>query len=158
MDGTYRLCADSPNGIWLNPCEWGLQAPVVSVSAAQPTGNINVVLKKGVAVPVRIEDPALLLTKNEGKTPGAHLLLGIGTDASVFRIAQIVSQDSAGRDHQIVVPFNSSVKLVVYSSFFQLSDGNGIPFPRKSIGIPILISPGQQVPIIKLKVTGGGQQ
>ena len=56
-------------------------------------------------------------SQNEGKTPGAHLLLGMDNDAFAFRPATVVSQDANGRNHQIVIPFNSPVKLVVYSSF-----------------------------------------
>jgi hypothetical protein len=112
-------------------------------------------LKKGAAVPIRIDDPSQLLSQHEGKTPGAHLLLGVGNDAFAFRPVSILAQDANGRDHQIIVPFNLPVKLVVHSSFFQLSDATGIPLSRTGAAIPVLVPSGTQPTIIKLKVTGG---
>src|SRR5262245_16699612 len=35
-EGKYRLCAQVPTSAWLNPCEWGLQPPMVSLPSAQP--------------------------------------------------------------------------------------------------------------------------
>src|SRR5580704_8971513 len=77
--------------------------------------------EKGVAVPIRVDDPGLSLSQNEGKTPGAHLLLGVATDALTFHPASVVSTDALGRNQQIVIPFNMPVKLVVNSAFFKLT-------------------------------------
>ncbi|HEY7390444.1 MAG TPA: hypothetical protein VH640_18145 [Bryobacteraceae bacterium] len=152
-DGTYRLCAQVPKSAWLNPCQWGLQAPIVTLSTANPSATVAVALKTGAVVPIRVDDPGQLLTHYEGTVPGAHLLIGIGTDARVFMPAAVISQDSGGRNQQVVVPFNSAVKLVVFSSQFQLSS-SGIPLPRASSTIPIGVPSGQTPPTIVLQVTG----
>jgi hypothetical protein len=154
-EGRYQLCAQVLQSTWLNPCEWGLRPPTVSLSSAQPTAGVTMVLAKGAAVPIRIEDPGQLLSQNEGKTPGAHLLLGVPNDALVFCPASVVSRDATGRNHQIVVPFDSTVKLVVYSSFFRLSDAVGIPLPRTAVHIPVLVPRGRPPTPVALKVTGG---
>jgi hypothetical protein len=156
-DGKYRLCAQVPNSVWLNPCEWGLQPPVVTLSTAEPTTSVTMILKKGAAVPIRIDDPGQLLSLNEGRTPGAHLLVGVGNDAFVFRPAPVLPPGTSGATRQIVIPFNSPVKLVVYSSFFHLSDANGVPLPRTGAAIPVLVPLGTQPAIIKLTVTGGSR-
>jgi hypothetical protein len=44
------------------------------------------IMKKGAAVPIRVEDPAKLLEQYEGKTPGAHLLLGVFSKARSFTL------------------------------------------------------------------------
>jgi hypothetical protein len=155
-DGKYRLCTQVLNSAWLNPCEWGLRPPLVSLPGAQPIVSVTMALKKGAAVPIRIDDPGQFLSQNEGKAPGAHLLLGVDNDAFVFRPAPLTSQDANGRNHQIVVPFNSIVKLVVYSSFFRLSDSVGIPLPRAGVALPVTVPSGQQPVTITLRVTGGG--
>ena len=152
----YRLCAQAPVGVWLNPCEWGLQPPSVSLSGAQPTASVTMVMKKGAAVAIRVDDPGNFLAQNEGKGPGAHLFLGVGNDALSFRPASLLSRDASGRTHQIVIPFNSLVKLVVRSSFFHLSDGAGIPLPRGTVHIPVFVPPGQPPAPVTLRVTGGG--
>ena len=83
-EGRYSLCADLPRSTWLNPCQWGPQPVVVAVSAAQPVANVAIVMKRGAAVRVRVDDPNPLLSQHDGKTAGAHLLLGVGSDAHVF--------------------------------------------------------------------------
>lgn len=154
--GTYKICVEAPNTAWLNPCEWALGPPSASLSSAQPTASVNPVLKKGAAVLIRIDDPGNLLSQNEGKTPGAHLLVGVGTAAFSFHTAPIVSQDAAGRYQQVILPFNSTTSLVVRSSFFKLSDANGVSLPAGAT-IPITVPTGQVAPIIRLIVTGAGK-
>jgi hypothetical protein len=154
-DGRHRLCAQMLDSTWLNPCEWGLQSPVVSLPGAERIVSVTMVLKRGVAVPIRVDDPGRLLLQNEGKIPGAHLLLGVENDAFAFRPARVVSEDANGRNHQIVIPFNTPVKLVVHSSFFRLSDAAGVPLPRTAVSIPVIVPPGQQPTAVTLKVTGG---
>jgi hypothetical protein len=116
-------------------------------------------MKRGAAVPIRVDDPAQLLSQHEGKTPGAHLLIGAGNDASVFLPAPITSKDVAGRNYQVVIPFNSPSKLVVRSAFFQLADAAGSPLSRAAATfIPLSVPSGQQPATIRLRVTGGGRQ
>lgn len=157
--GPYHLCAQVQGSTWLNPCEWGGLSPTVSLSGTQPSASVTIILKKGVAVPIRVDDPGQLLTQNEGKTPGAHLLLGAGNDAFVFQQARVTSQDSTGRNHQIVIPFDTPVQLVVSSSFFQLSNvTTGLPLPRAgSTVIPVTVPSGQQPATVRLIVTGVGR-
>lgn len=131
---------------------------MVTLSTAQPVARVTIVMKKGVAVPIRVDDPGGLLPRHEGKTEGAHLLLGVSNDAFAFRPARLISADARGRNHQVVVPFGSPVKLVVFSSFFRLTDASGFALPSaRSTAIPVLVPPGQQPPVIRLVVTGGGR-
>lgn len=157
-DGQYALCAQVPSSTWINPCAWGLRPPVMTISVGRPAASVIVVLKRGVLVPVRVDDPGQRLSQHEGKTPGAHLLLGIDSDASVFQPASVASQDTAGRNYRIVIPFDLPVRLVVGSSFFQMSDAAGSPLPRTgSTGIPVTVSAGQSPGTIRLTVTGASR-
>jgi len=156
-EGRFRLCAQVPKTAWLNPCEWGLQPPVVSLSATQPAVSVTMVLKIGAVVPIRVEDPGQFLSQNEGKIPGAHLLMGVADDGHAFRTVSLLSQDASGRNSQIVVPFGSAAKLVVFSSFFHLADDQGRPLAQAvSYTVPLTVPAGQQPAPIKLTVTGGG--
>jgi hypothetical protein len=102
-----------------------------------------------------VHDLGNLLSHSEGKTPGAHLLLGADNDAFASCPARVVSQDTNGRSHEVVIPFDSRVKLVLYSSFFRLSDAAGAPLPRSAVSIPVTVRPGQAPPTIALRVIGG---
>ncbi len=133
----------------------GFSGPIVSVSSPGPAASATLVMKKGAVVPIRIDDPGQLLSQHEGKTPRARLLLGVGYGASVFRLVPLVSQDSGGRNHQIAIPFNTPVKLVMHSSLFNVNDAAGLPLATgRATVIPLLVSAGQQVAPIKFSVTG----
>ncbi|PWT98655.1 MAG: hypothetical protein C5B51_28730 [Terriglobia bacterium] len=151
--GSYRLCSYVPHGVWLNPCAWGLHPPMFTLSGTQPVATVTLTLKKGAAVPIRINDPGQLLSQYESKSPGADLLIGVASDSRVFLPALTISRDGGGRNHQIVIPFDSTVNLVVFSPQFQLSSG-GVPLPKASIKIPITVPSGRQPPIVTLQVTG----
>lgn len=152
-DGNYQVCAQAPGSIWLNSCEWGQSGTMVSISSSQPSSAVAIVLRKGALVTVRVNDAAKLLTAHEGKSPGAHLLIGVTTDAHVFRGAT-VSEDPAGRTYRILVPFDRSVNLSAGSAFFKISDGVGRALPKFGNLIPVLIPSGQPPPTIVLNVAG----
>ncbi len=158
-DGTYELCAQVPKSTWLNPCEWGAGPPTVALSAAQAFGAVALVMKKAAVVPIRVEDPNKLLVQHEARAPGAHLLIGVANDARWFRPAVVTSRDAGGKNYEVLVPFNSTVNIVVHSSFFQLADASGMPLPRTGAAvIPVTVQAGQQPPTVRLRVTGGGGQ
>ena len=105
----------------------------------------------------RIGDPAQLLAQHEGKTSGAGLLLGIGSAGHVFRMLPLVSNDASGRNHQIVIPFNTPVKLVLRSSFCRFADSVGLaPATTVATVVPINVATGQTVAPIMFTVRSAG--
>ena|SRR5581483_11264366 len=42
--GSYRLCAQAPEGHWINPCEWGGQQSTTALSFSQPTVAVTLTL------------------------------------------------------------------------------------------------------------------
>jgi hypothetical protein len=155
--GDYLLCAYVPHSTWLNPCEWGLPTPAVTLSDVRTRANLTITLRKGVAVTIRIEDPNQLLPLHEGRTAGARLLLGVGSAGFVFRFVPVVSQDASGRDQRLVIPYDTPVNLVVRSTFFQVIDAMGAPLRRdEATLIPLAVQSGQQVAPIRFTVTGTG--
>jgi hypothetical protein len=156
--GSYRLCAQAPGTPWLNPCEWNFTVPTASLTEKLPNATIKVALKKGAVVPIRLDDETQLLEKYEGKTAGAHLLIGVGTKGSTFQVALTASKDFSGSLRQVVIPFDITVNLVVASSFFKLTDAAGTPLSKTTTGagtaIPILVPSGTAAPILRLKIAG----
>ncbi len=165
-DGSYALCVQPSGTIWLDSCEWGHTVIAVAITSNNKNPTVVVTLKKGVAVPIRIDDATQLLSKSEGKTPGAHVLIGFINPASAFRHATLLSNVSTGRNHQIVIPFDTPVNLVVSNSFFQVRDnavkstpagGVGVTIPSTGKIIPLLVPTGKAPPAISLSVTAGGR-
>lgn len=152
--GTYRLCVQAPRTVWLDPCEWGFAVPSVTLTSAQRSQSITVPLRKGVEVPIRIDDASQVLLQSEGRIAGAHLLVGVRTPASTFRPAVLASQEAAGRTLHVVIPFDKPVHVEVASSFFKLADSSGAAFSRPGTAIPVMIPAGQKAPTIRLSVTG----
>lgn len=153
--GRHRLCVHTPGSLWLNPCDWGLDPPVVSVSAAKKADSVGVVLRLGAALRVRVEDPGQLLAQHEGKTPGANLLVGVEGGSPQFHAAPVVSAESAGRTYQVVIPYGTALWLMVASGLFQLNDALGLPVARTGLAvIPVMATPGQAVPSVNLVVAG----
>ncbi len=155
-NGSYRICIQAPGSPSLNPCEWGLQPPLVLLGRGQPTTAVTVVVKKGALVPIRLSDPSGLLAQYEGTVPGAQVLIGVSNDALFFRRAPVVSADAGGRSCQVLMPFGVAVNLIVCSSFFQLSNA-GVALRATSASVPITVQAGAQPTVVSLVVTGGGQ-
>lgn len=110
------------------------------------------------AAPIRIDDSGQLLAQHEGKTHGAGLLLEVLDAGSHLRLVPLISQDSSGRNHQLVIPFNIPVTLVLHTMFYHISDAKGLPLSQgATIKIPLLVASGQQISPIKFQVTGAGK-
>ena len=152
--GTYGLCVQATSTIWLDPCEWGFPLPSVSVASAQMNPGVTITMKKGVSLPIRIDDAGQLLTQHLGKTSGADLLIGISRPGQPFRPTIPVSEDASGRNHQFVIPFDTSVRLVVASSFFKLADAKGATLNNGSNGTTISVAAGQQPQPVHVTVIG----
>jgi hypothetical protein len=140
------------SSVWLSPCEWGLNPVSIMVSSTQPTASVTLVMKKGVGVPIRVHDSSQALLQNEGKVPGAHLLLGINNDALGFRQATLIGQDSGGRNYQVLIRFGAKVNLVSFSSFFKLSSVLGAAFPNNAVNVPILVPTGQSPTLLEFQI------
>ncbi len=151
--GNYVLCAQVPRSSWLNSCDWGSNPIQVSVSEA-PSATVTVVMRKGAAIPIRIDDPTRSLSQDQGRTPGAHLLLGVGGTDGLFRPAVFVSEDGGGRNYQTLVPFDLAIKMVASSSFFQMADGLGTPLQAQTTAIPLTVPARSTPPGIRFIVTG----
>ena len=68
-----------------------------------------------------------------------------------------MSQDSAGRNYQIVIPFNTALTLVVHPSFYRVTNTSATPLANgTSTKVPIFAAAGQQAPPIRFTITGAG--
>lgn len=157
--GQYTLCAQAASGNWLNPCEW-TNSPTAVIVAAAPQGpaSTTIVMTRGAVVFIRVNDPGQFLPKYDGKAPGAHLLVGVRSNALGFRTASVASQDSGGTNYQVTIPFGETVNLVVASQFFSLANATGQALSSSGgNAVQLLIPSGQVPPAITFTVTGGGK-
>ena len=150
--GTYLLCAQVPGGTLLNPCQWTTTRPHVVLASATGTSSINLTMRPGYRLPIRVDDPQGLLNAHEGKTPGAHLLIGIDGGYH-FETATIDSADAAGRNVSLLVPFDVHVGVAIQSRFFKMQDqaGNAI---KSATPLPVSVSSAAPSSRITIKVVG----
>ena len=149
--GTYLLCSQVPKGTLLNPCQRAKVPPLVTVNSAGATASITLTMSSGYRLPIRIDDPQNLLAANEGKTLGAHLLIGV--PGYHFEEATIDSTDNAGRNVSVLGPFDVPVAVTVQSNFFQLPDSAGKPL-NKANAIPLTVSSATPFATLNVKVVG----
>src|ERR1043166_6907486 len=68
LPGAYMVCVRVKGGGYLDPCTWSPIAPTVKIATGQALTGYSVVVKKGVSVQVRLNDPSRLL--QAPATPG----------------------------------------------------------------------------------------
>lgn len=151
--GTYAVCGSGSAKVWLGSCDWGSKPAQVAVKAGS-ANTIRIGLRKGAAVPIRVEDPVRSLSQNERITRGAHLLPGVAGTDRLLRPAVLMSQDSGGRNYQSLIPFDTPVKLLFSSSFFQLADERGTPLQARTNSMTVVVPSGKQPSAVRLVVTG----
>ena len=115
LPGIYRVCVQAPGTDLLDPCRWRIPVMIKVVSGQNITG-FRIALEQGVPLSIRIDDAGQLLDKNEGKSKGSHLSVGVWTGSKLFHAVPITGKDTKGRDHTVYVPKNEQIKVAVFSS------------------------------------------
>src|SRR5712692_3293707 len=64
--GQYIACAETTAPGFLDPCHWAASAPGFTVSAGQTTSGVKIVMAKGAALRVHVDDPRRLLKPTAG--------------------------------------------------------------------------------------------
>jgi hypothetical protein len=151
--GQYIACAEATPGL-LDPCHWSASAPNFTVSAGQTTSGVKIVMAKGPAVWVHVNDPQQLLKSVTGPVD-LDLQIHVVTSKGVHYSAPIQSSTATGRDQVITIPFGTSVSLQVLAAHLAISDQSGNPFP--ALGTAINVPAGATPAVIGLTVTGTSQ-
>ncbi len=139
--GTYRLCAEHRAAGMLNPCLWSDEPILAAVAEGQTTQGRDIRMAKGAVLTVRLNDPRGLLSRYLGKTPGAHILVGIGRGTAPFMAATPSAADDTGRELTLLVPVDTPLQASVFSSFFSLADETGAR-AKKGLKIPVTVASG----------------
>jgi hypothetical protein len=150
--GEYVLCAEVPGEPYLNPCKWSS-----SVKLTLASGTVQrpaLVLKKGVFLKTRINDPKSLLPpiKND-PSRAANLIVGVEFGNGAFLAAELQKGDQTGRDYQLAVPTGVPLKLWVFSRHVTLTDSNGAAVDNSGGRIGLQTADGQDLSFT-LNVTG----
>ncbi len=150
--GDYIVCADVPSQPYLDPCRWS-STPRLTVSSGIPALQ-PLVLKKGVYLNVRVNDPKGLLPPFlNGPLRAANLIVGVVFGNGAFLGAANTSIDSAGRDFQMAIPAGVPLKVWLFSRHVTLTDFSGKAVVSTGTSIPFQATSGQDY-AITVNVTG----
>ncbi len=154
--GDYALCAEVPSAPYLNPCKWS-SSPKATI-AAGAVDRPALVLKRGVFLKVRVNDPRGLLppVKND-PSRAPNLILGVVFGSGAFLAAAITRADQSGRDYQMSIPAGVPLKLWVFSRHVTLTDAMGLPVDNSGGRIPFQALAGQDQ-VFTLNVSGRDPQ
>ena len=140
--GDYYLCPEVPSAPYLNPCKW-FSTPQVTISAGA-VQRPSLVLKRGVFLRVRVNDPAGLLPPvKDSPSRAANLIIGVVFGSGAFLAATNTRMDQTGRDYQMSIPAGMPLKLWVFSRHVTLTDSLGSPVDNSGGRIPFEATAGQ---------------
>ena len=112
---SYRICVSAENAMMLDPCSWSPNPPLSNVQSGQ-AATVNVALKLGTFVHVRIDDPngAMASAEQAKSVPAIQLAGSFGTGTRV-QFKQVFS-NATGRNFRALVPNGATITLQVSSS------------------------------------------
>lgn len=156
--GSYFLCAQTPlmsgpkDDPFIDSCAWpDLSSPRLALAAGQARIDVIVPVKRGYLLKIRVNDAGKLLTAPIGNNPASHLSLLLSGPAALQRNIPIADQDSAGRTHSIVIPYDTPHKLFIHSASLALKDANGRDFDGVT-PIDVKVSRGGPPPVLVVNV------
>jgi Carboxypeptidase regulatory-like domain len=153
-EGNYQICVQVVQSQLLNPCRWAAP-PTIAVVAGQTASIGTVQLKTGYAVSTQIIDDSGDLAKNEGKTVGATILIGVWSKDGLFQSGRLKGKDSAAYYYELIVPYDTSLQFSLKSNFYKLSDSSGAEVDQtKGAQVAIQIPSGTNIPPVVYHVTG----
>ena len=125
--GSYSLCAQVPAGGYLDPCQWSLQVPTVTLANRQVSTGNTVQVRRGGTVRIHMLDTGNQLSQRtrDGRPP--HLLLGVPTPRGPLATARAATRGNGSTDFELTVPLGMRLNLLVSSRDLQLGDSLGAP-------------------------------
>ena len=153
---TYRICVQALHDLLLDPCQWSAAAPGGTVTSGQTLSLGTIQLAVGQRLHVKLIDDkgALAANQGHGKTPGAHVLIGVWT-GTLFHPMRLRDKKGGAWSHDIVVPFDMPLNLTVTSTAFALTDAKGNNLnPATGASVPIQIAAGTVPDPIVFHITG----
>lgn len=137
--GRYMICtAGSTRSKYLDPCFWNAPPPLFDVADDEALTGISIVMKIGIAVRVRVADVDKQLDKaGTAKTATPDVMVMFRTPSMLLRTAVVVSQDTAGREYEAVVPADADAVLYLAGKNVALADANGRPLDVNGTSISL---------------------
>lgn len=128
--GDFRVCTQLPGSELLDRCLWSEKPPLAAVKTGQRTAMRPIVMRRGQAVSVSLEDPRALLREAKSTRPpvgnrGDEVLVGVTALNGMFLPMPVHKRDRTSREHRIFVPRDTPLRISVHSPGLNLADSEG---------------------------------
>lgn len=128
---TYSICVSAPQQNLLGSCDWPSAPNPVKIAtaqtSAQTSAQMNITLQTGFPLTFRLNDPQNLLPAPGTTSGNAFVQFGIWDTNGHYHPASEVSGDSLGRNHQVLIPLSTAIKISVWASGVRVLDANQQP-------------------------------
>jgi hypothetical protein len=155
--GVYELCveatAETPDSCMWNPPPLH---PQVTVKGNLTVSGVQVKVKKGATVPIRLNDATSALQSKAPNLPDPHVMIGVFSPFGGFLPAVRTGKDNNGQDHQILIPTDNRFDLYISSPHVEMNDDKGAKVPPGGVRIPLQASSASQKPLSPVTITVTG--
>lgn len=154
--GQYGVCVKASDNTLLDPCNWTEFRTTVQITSANPTpASVTVRVAASSALNFQVNDAAAVLTPKSGATTIPRVLVGVFDMQGMFHPALQTRKDTSGTSYQVNIPFDSPVRMVVYSAHVQLSQAQSGPVSAKGFS-QITVQPSNKAPLSAVVFTTTG--
>jgi hypothetical protein len=156
--GMYFICAvplpTTAGQHFVDSCLWQSSSSFhVPLAPGQAQQGLVVPVQHGYPLQVRVNDPASLLPVPAGVSGQNYLAVHVIGSSGLAEPMPIVSANATGRTHQLIVPYNTPLQVLIHSSTVALTDATGKPLAATS-AINVTASTASPPPPIVVNVTG----
>jgi hypothetical protein len=127
--GKFVVCPSAAVGDLLSPCASGLNGPIVTVAGGQSVTVPPIKLAQGYRLQVQINDPGGYYAAAKTAKKPVAMLVSASFNGGLPVIAQPVSSSTAGITYEVVVPFDTPVRIISGSLGVEMKDGSGATVP-----------------------------
>lgn len=128
--GNYRICVQSPDGGYVDPCEWTRTPDETYVKTGQAVARGKTTVQAGTQIPIQLVDAGHVLeTEKNGVQP--TVTLGVVTPGGAYRPAVLQGKTAQGRTHRLTIPADAKVKVRVSARNAVVVDRDGAEVGEK---------------------------
>ena len=153
--GYYNLCILDKSGSYANPCEWVDPQTQIDVAGGKTAGPITLSLKATSVLQVHVNDVANALSQLASDASPSWVLVTVRVAGGAGHFAVGANKSAAGVDYQVVVPFDTPLKLSVQSKGVALETASHAAVPAQGLAQDVLLDSSKaQQPTFVFNTTG----
>ena len=124
-DGEYKVCIDNPELLIVDECKWKKNPQTLNIQGGKVKGNPEITVQRGAILQIHVNDQFRTLVRKAGQAQTPILNSFITGETSIPFGMRLVRRNARGMDYELVVPFDSNLKISMRGSPVLLSINQG---------------------------------